>query len=58
MVSQESASIAKEAGAHALILTHFSPKINDPSFAEKAARRVFANTRAARDGMTLSLDFS
>jgi ribonuclease Z len=40
------------------VLTHFSPKINDPSYAEKVARRVFENTRAARDGMILTLDFA
>ncbi len=58
MYAEESAGIAKVADAHALVLTHFSPKINDPSHAEKAARRIFANTRAARDGMIITLDFS
>lgn len=58
MYAEESAGIAHDAAAHALVLTHFSPKINDPSQAEKAARRVFTNTRAARDGMVISLDFS
>ena len=57
MLAEESASIAKAAGVHALILTHFSPKINDPTQAEKAARRVFPNTRAARDGLIVTLDF-
>ena len=57
MYAEESAGIARDAAAHALVLTHFSPKINDPSQAEKAARRVFPNTRAARDGMVISLDF-
>jgi ribonuclease Z len=58
MLAEESAGIAKAAAAHSLVLTHFSPKINDPSHAEKAARRVFPNTRAARDGMVISLEFS
>jgi ribonuclease Z len=57
MWSEESAGIAQKAGAQQLILTHFSPKITDTSTAEKAARRVFANTRTARDGMVLSLAF-
>jgi len=57
MWSAESAGIAQKAGAHQLILTHFSPKITDTSTAEKAARSVFANTRTARDGMVLSLAF-
>ena len=58
MYAEESAGIAHDAAAHALVLTHFSPKINDPSQAEKVARRVFPNTRAARDGMVVTLDFS
>lgn len=58
MYAEESATIARDAGAHALLLTHFSPKINDPSKAEKAARRVFPDARAARDGMVVTLDFT
>ena len=58
MLAEESAGIAKAAQAHALLLTHFSPKIYDTSFAERAARKVFPNTRAARDGMVVTLDFS
>lgn len=57
MLAEEAAGIAKAAGVHALLLTHFSPKISDPSGAEKAARRVFANTRAARDGMVVTLEY-
>jgi len=58
MVAQESAGIAKAAGAHQLLLTHFSPKINDPTIAEKMARRVFPNTRAARDGTVVTLEYT
>ncbi|MBV9708627.1 MAG: ribonuclease Z [Chloroflexi bacterium] len=58
MLAEESAGLAKAAAAHALVLTHFSPKINDFSIAERAARRIFANTRAARDGMIITLDYS
>jgi ribonuclease Z len=57
MFSEESAGIAKAAHAHELVLTHFSPKVHDTSNAERAARRVFENTRAARDGMVITLDF-
>ncbi|HLZ56699.1 MAG TPA: ribonuclease Z [Ktedonosporobacter sp.] len=57
MLATESATIAKAANAHALVLTHFSPKINDSSLAEKAARTVFPNTRAAKDGMVITLEF-
>ncbi len=57
MLTEESAAIASAAGAHSLILTHFSPKIVDTSRAERAARQIFANTRAARDGMVVTLDY-
>ena len=57
MLAEEAAGMAQAAGAHSLLLTHFSPKITDPSGPEKAARRVFANTRAARDGMVVTLEY-
>jgi ribonuclease Z len=57
MLATESAGIAQKAGAHQLVLTHFSPKITDTSRAEREARRVFAKTRAARDGMVITLDY-
>ncbi len=57
MLAEESASIALKAGAHQLVLTHFSPKITDTRVAEQAARRVFPNTRAARDGMVVTLAY-
>jgi len=58
MLSTESAGIAKAADARSLLLTHFSPKIHDRTQAEKAARALFPNTRAARDGMVVTLEFS
>jgi ribonuclease Z len=57
MLAEEAAEIARAAGTHSLLLTHFSPKITDPSGPEKVARRVFANTRAARDGMIITLEY-
>lgn len=57
MLATESAGIAQKAGAHQLVLTHFSPKITDTREAEKAARSVFANARAARDGMVVTLTY-
>src|SRR5258707_12116254 len=56
MLAEESASIALKASAHQLVLTHFSPKIMDTSWAEKAARPVFPNTRAAKNGTVITLD--
>ena len=58
MLVGEAAGIALKAGAHQLVLTHFSPKITDTRQAEKAARRVFANTRAARDGLVVTLAYT
>jgi ribonuclease Z len=58
MLAEEAAGIARTAGAHALLLTHFSPKITDPLGPEKAARSVFANSRAARDGLVVTLEYS
>ena len=57
MLAEEAARIAQAAGARSLLLTHFSPKITDPSGAEKAAKHVFANARAARDGMIVTLEY-
>lgn len=57
MLASESAGIAQRAGAHQLVLTHFSPKIVDTSRAEKMARRVFARTQAARDGLVITLTY-
>jgi ribonuclease Z len=57
MLAEESAGIARKASAKELVLTHFSPKVLDTSRAEKAARAVFPNTRAAYDGMTITLEY-
>jgi len=58
MLAEEAAVLAREAGAHSLILTHFSPKITDVSIAERTARRIFPNTRSGRDGMIVTLEYS
>lgn len=57
MYAGEAARIAKDAGAHNLLLTHFSPKIVDTSRAEQAARRVFPDAKAGHDGMVVTLSF-
>jgi ribonuclease Z len=57
MLASEAAGMAKAADAHALLLTHFSPKINDTSGAERMAQQVFAHARAARDGMVVTLEY-
>jgi ribonuclease Z len=57
MLASEAAGIAKAAHAHELLLTHFSPKINDTAGLERMARRVFTRARAARDGMVVRLAY-
>ncbi len=58
MLAEEAAALAQAAGSHALILTHFSPKIINVSTAERTARRIFPNTRSGRDGMIVTLEYS
>jgi ribonuclease Z len=58
MLARESASLALEAQAKSLILTHFSPKVVDTAIAEKAAQKVFPKTQAGYDGMITTLHFS
>ena len=53
MTAKQAATIAKEAGARQLVLTHFSqryPRVKD--FLEEA-RPVFENVVAAEDGMRI-----
>lgn len=49
LTAKEAASIAKEAGAEKLILTHFSARYPDSSLFEREARAFFPNTFAAED---------
>jgi len=58
MLAEEAAALAQAAGAHALILTHFSPKITNVSTAERTARRIFPNTRSGKDGMIVTLEYA
>src|SRR5258708_34480861 len=56
MLAAEAAGIAQQAGAHPLLLTHFSPKITDPSGPEKTPPPVFPNKSAPRAGVVKNLD--
>jgi len=51
MTAKEAASIAKEAGAKKLVLTHFSARYSDSSIFEKEAREVFSESFSAEDLM-------
>jgi ribonuclease Z len=56
--AREAARIAKEAGARQLAITHFSPRYaDDPRVLEREARRVFAETVAAHDGLVLEVPY-
>ena len=57
MMFAEAAEIAREAGPAALLLTHFSTSVEDPEEYLPAARAVFANTYAAKDGETVTLRY-
>ena len=49
LTAAEAALIAKEAGAHTLILTHFSARYPESAAFEAEARPIFPQTFAARD---------
>lgn len=58
MTFAEAASLAREAEADELWLTHFSPSITDPFEYESAVQTVFPNTVIGQDGMKRSLKFA
>ena len=49
LTAKEAATLAKEAGAEQLILTHFSARYANSKLFEEEARRVFPNSFAAED---------
>jgi len=57
MSFQEAATIAKEAQAKELWLTHFSPAMPDPVQYRREAEKIFTNTVVGRDRMTKTLLF-
>jgi ribonuclease Z len=57
MTFREAATLARQAGARQLILTHFSPSVVDPEQFAANALEVFAETIVGRDHLTLSLRF-
>ena len=57
MLYAEAADIAREAEAGALLLTHFSTSVEDPETDLPEAQRIFAKTRVAHDGETLTLRY-
>lgn len=58
MTFREAATIAREAGAGSLWLTHFSPALEEPARFLPNASEVFAETTVGSDGLTMRLSFS
>jgi ribonuclease Z len=56
--SVEAAQLARDAKAKKLVLTHFSARYRDVRSLVKEARRIFPNTTAAHDGLTLEVPYS
>lgn len=57
LLFSEAAAIAREAGARALWLTHFSAKMLDPGRFQAYATRVFPRTTIGTDGLKTTLRF-
>jgi ribonuclease Z len=58
MTFRETAHLAKQAHAGHLLLTHFSPSVQEPEAYAANAREVFPETTVGRDHLTLSLRFA
>jgi ribonuclease Z len=57
MTFRETATLAREAGADRLWITHFSPALEDPSAFATHAIEVFPQTTIGHDGLRISLPF-
>ena len=55
--SAEAAALAKKARASKLALTHFSARYSDAAPLVREARNVFPDALAAKDGLTLEIDY-
>jgi ribonuclease Z len=58
MTYREAATFARDAGAARLLLTHFSPKIEDPALWLDNARAVFPETEIADTRSVVTLNYS
>jgi len=58
MTFREAATLARDAGAKQLVLTHFSAGLVEPEAYAENARAVFVNTLVGRDHLSVSLRFA
>jgi len=57
MTFREAAKLAKAAKVNELLLTHFSPAMNEPKDYINNAKEVYNNTVIGEDGMVKALKF-
>jgi ribonuclease Z len=57
MTFREAATLARDAGANRLWITHFSPALDDPSAFAVNAEDVFPQATVGYDGLTINLPF-
>ena len=57
MMISEAAALARDAGVEELWLTHYSPSLVNPEEYMPGVRKIFANAKPGRDGMTTELRF-
>lgn len=57
MTFKEAADLAKKSNVEKLIITHFSPAVENPKDYEMNATSVFKDTIIGYDGLTMSLSF-
>ena len=57
MTFYEAAEMAKKAQVEQMWLTHYSPSLIRPEEFMKDVKAIFANSKAAKDGMTIELKF-
>ena len=58
MTFREAASLAYKGRVNELLLTHFSPSINEPKDFIDNAKSIFKNTIIGEDGITKALKFT
>jgi ribonuclease Z len=57
MTFREAATLARDAKAKSLWITHFSPALEDPTDFAVHATRIFAQAKIGHDGLTIKLSF-